>query len=50
VPWTPETTPPAELAGLVAGKPRDSAAWLCRNGTCSTPARTPEALKALLNG
>jgi uncharacterized protein YyaL (SSP411 family) len=48
VPWAPGSEPVPAIAGLVAGKPDETAAWLCRNGACSAPARSVEALENLL--
>jgi hypothetical protein len=48
VPWAAGTQTAPEIASLVAGKGDSAAAYLCRNGTCSAPVRSPEALRALL--
>jgi uncharacterized protein YyaL (SSP411 family) len=48
VPWTASQEPVPEIASLVAAKPAEPAAFLCRNGTCSTPVRSVEALDRLL--
>jgi uncharacterized protein YyaL (SSP411 family) len=48
IPWTEAVDAPPQLASLLEGKSAATAAWLCRNGTCSRPATTPEELSALL--
>jgi uncharacterized protein YyaL (SSP411 family) len=49
VPWRPSQEAVPEIASLVAAKPTAPGAYLCRNGTCSSPARSVDALEQLLS-
>jgi uncharacterized protein YyaL (SSP411 family) len=48
IPWTGVADAPPGLASLLQGKSEQAAAWLCRNGTCSRPAKTTDELMSLL--